>query len=70
MQEMDTFVGIQEAAQILGVSPATIRRLTARNALPTYRWSRMGHRRFRRRDLTAFLEGRRIDGGQENRLAA
>lgn len=69
MEEMDTFVGIQEAAEILGVSAATIRRLTARNVLPTYRWSRMGHRRFRRRDLVAFLEGRR-EGGFEERLAA
>lgn len=69
MAELDTFVGIQEAAQILGVSPATIRRLTARNALPTYRWSRMGHRRFRKRDLHAFLEGRR-EGAVEERLAA
>ena len=70
MEEMDTFVGIQEAAEILGVSAATIRRLTARNALPTYRWSRMGHRRFRRRDLVAFLDGRRLGGAEETRLAA
>lgn len=69
MTELDTFVGIQEAAEILGVSPATIRRLTARNALPSYRWSPMGHRRFRKRDLNAFLEGRR-QGGTEERLAA
>lgn len=51
----DSFVGIDEAAKFLGVSQATIRRMTASNRLQCYRFSRMGHRRFRKSDLvTAF----------------
>lgn len=47
----DGFVGIDEAARYLGVSQATIRRMTASNRLKCYRFSRMGHRRFRKSDL-------------------
>jgi excisionase family DNA binding protein len=47
----DGFVGIDEAAKFLGVSQATIRRMTASNRLKCYRFSRMGHRRFRKSDL-------------------
>lgn len=47
----DGFVGIDEAAQFLGVSQATIRRMTASNRLKCYRFSKMGHRRFRKSDL-------------------
>ena len=47
----DSFVGIDEAAKFLGVSQATIRRMTASNGLLCYRFSRMGHRRFRKSDL-------------------
>ncbi len=47
----DGFVGIDEAARYLGVSQATIRRMTSGNRLKCYRFSRMGHRRFRKSDL-------------------
>jgi len=47
----DGFVGIDEAAKFLGVSQATIRRMTASSRLKCYRFSRMGHRRFRKSDL-------------------
>ena len=47
----DGFIGIDEAAKFLGVSQATIRRMTSSNRLKCYRFSRMGHRRFRKTDL-------------------
>lgn len=47
------FVGIDEAARYLGVSQATIRRMTASSRLKCYRFSRMGHRRFRKSDLVS-----------------
>lgn len=47
----DGFIGIDEAAKFLGVSQATIRRMTSSNRLKCYRFSRMGHRRFRKVDL-------------------
>lgn len=50
-QGPDGFIGIDEAAKFLGVSQATIRRMTSANKLKCYRFSRMGHRRFRRKDL-------------------
>lgn len=52
----DGFVGIDEAARFLGVSQATIRRMTAANKLRCYRFSRMGHRRFRKSDLLEAFE--------------
>lgn len=53
----DGFVGIDEAAKFLGVSQATIRRMTAANRIKCYRFSRLGHRRFRKSDLLeAFQE--------------
>lgn len=52
----DGFVGIDEAARFLGVSQATIRRMTASSRLRCYRFSRMGHRRFRKSDLLRAFE--------------
>ena len=54
----DGFVGIDEAARFLGVSQATIRRMTAASKLRCYRFSKMGHRRFRKSDLLKAFESR------------
>lgn len=50
-QENEVFVGIREAAERLGVSLATIRRMTSRGDLRFYRFSSLGHRRFRMQDV-------------------
>lgn len=50
-KETDEYLGIREAAERLGVSLATIRRMTARGDLRFYRFSALGHRRFRLSDV-------------------
>lgn len=49
------YVRVQEAARILGVSPATIRWYSLQGWLPTYRVGRgaVAHRRFRYQDVQA-----------------
>ncbi len=49
-----TWVGLSEAAKILGVHPATVRSWADRGDLPSQR-TPGGHRRFRRGDLVAWM---------------
>lgn len=49
------WVSLREAAEILGVHPATIRNWADKGSLPARR-TPGGHRRFRREDLEAWLE--------------
>ena len=53
LQDQEVYLGIREAADRLGVSLATIRRMTARGQLRYYRFSSLGHRRFRLDDIEA-----------------
>ena len=53
------WVSLGEAAQIIGVHPATIRNWAEQGELP-YRRTPGGHRRFRRADLEQWLASNRI----------
>ena len=53
------WVSLGEAAEIIGVHPATIRNWAERGELP-YRRTPGGHRRFRRNDLQQWLASRRL----------
>lgn len=50
----DEWLSLREAAEMLGMHPATVRLWADRNELPTRRTSG-GHRRFRRADIEAHL---------------
>ncbi len=53
-QPDDEWLSLREAAELLGMHPATVRLWADRNALPSRRTSG-GHRRFRRSDIEAHL---------------
>lgn len=54
MAKPSTWVGLSEAAKILGVHPATVRSWADRGDLPSQR-TPGGHRRFRRSDLVEWM---------------
>ena len=54
MQSGDEWLSLREAADLLGIHPATVRLWADRNKIPTRRTSG-GHRRFRRSDIEARL---------------
>ena len=56
MQKLSEYVKTAEAAQILGVSPNTLRAWARDGKIPVRRNPANGYRMFRRRDLEAFLE--------------
>src|SRR5258708_36379598 len=53
-QTQDEWLSLREAAEMLGMHPATVRLWADRNELPSRRTSG-GHRRFRRGDIIARL---------------
>lgn len=59
MSQNSDWVSLGEAAQIIGVHPATIRNWAEQGELP-YRRTPGGHRRFRRADLQQWLASHRI----------
>lgn len=50
-------LGVGEAARVLGVSRATVRRYVARGVLPAVQYAPKANLRFRERDLQALIEG-------------
>lgn len=50
----DALLSISQASEILGYSIVWTRLLARTNRLPSYRWSKSGHRRFKLSDLKAF----------------
>ncbi len=58
MSQSSEWVSLGEAAQIIGVHPATIRNWAEQGELP-FRRTPGGHRRFRRADLEQWLAARR-----------
>src|SRR5207244_11430975 len=54
IQTEDEWLSLSEAAEMLGMHPATVRLWADRNELPSRRTSG-GHRRFRRADIEARL---------------
>jgi excisionase family DNA binding protein len=59
MNETSEWVSLGEAAEIIGVHPATIRNWADSGELP-FRRTPGGHRRFRRADLQQWLAQRRV----------
>jgi excisionase family DNA binding protein len=59
MSEASEWVSLGEAAEIIGVHPATIRQWAERGELP-FRRTPGGHRRFRRADLQQWLTSHRV----------
>jgi excisionase family DNA binding protein len=53
-QPGEEWLSLREAADMLGIHPATVRQWADRNELPSRRTSG-GHRRFRRSDIEARL---------------
>ena len=61
------WVGLAEAARLLGVHPATVRSWADRGLLPSQRTAG-GHRRFRRLDLEQWMEGQQVTPSTEAQL--
>lgn len=59
MSQSSEWVSLGEAAEIIGVHPATIRNWAERGELP-FRRTPGGHRRFRRADLKQWLANHRL----------
>lgn len=55
-QELNRLITVAEAAELLGVSKTTIRRMSNTNLIPSYRIGTGRHRRFRKRDIVKLLE--------------
>lgn len=56
MDDSIRLLGIKEAAQLLSVSPATLRKWDNEGKLPAIKISERGDRRYRKNDLLKFLE--------------
>jgi excisionase family DNA binding protein len=54
-QEFERMLTVSEAAQLLGVSTSTVRRLTRMGCLRSYRIGPGGHRRFKKKDVLNIL---------------
>lgn len=55
MNIRETYVRVQEAAEILGVVPNTVRKWGAAGKIPEYRHPANGYRLYKRHELEAFL---------------
>ncbi|NDJ76763.1 MAG: helix-turn-helix domain-containing protein [Chloroflexi bacterium] len=64
MSESSEWVSLGEAADIIGVHPATIRNWAERGEFP-FRRTPGGHRRFRRADLDEWLASNRVSNPTE-----
>jgi excisionase family DNA binding protein len=67
MSDTSEWVSLGEAAEIIGVHPATIRNWAERGDLP-FRRTPGGHRRFRRSDLQNWLASNRITQPSEAQM--
>ena len=56
MPKLSEYVKVAEAAEILGVSPGTVRTWAADGKIPMHRNPANGYRLFKRDDLNAFLK--------------
>jgi excisionase family DNA binding protein len=67
IEPSSAWVGLSEAAKMLGVHPATVRGWADRGSLPFQR-TPGGHRRFRRSDLEQWMEGQNPPPNTEAQL--
>lgn len=56
MDDPIRLLGIKEAAQLLSVSPATLRKWDNEGKLPAVKISKRGDRRYRQQDIKIFLK--------------
>ena len=68
MSVRDTFVKVQEAAEILGVAPNTVRKWGAEGKIPEYRHPANGYRLYKRLELERFLK--RIEASRNTTKAS
>ncbi len=57
MVQMDNMLTIREVSELLHIHPNTLRRWCDSGRIRSYRITSRGDRRFRREDITRFLEG-------------
>jgi|PlaIllAssembly_1097288.scaffolds.fasta_scaffold1531018_2 excisionase family DNA binding protein len=55
-KELERLLTLDEAAQIMGVSKSTLRRLDNTSVIRSYRIGTGKHRRFKKKDLLDYLE--------------
>ena len=55
MNIRETYVRVQEASEILGVVPNTVRKWGSAGKIPEYRHPANGYRLYKRQELAAFL---------------
>jgi len=55
-KELNRMLTVSEAAELLGVSKSTMRRLSTLKEIKSYRIGTGKHRRFRKKDLLEYLE--------------
>lgn len=67
---MEEWLSTREAAEVLGISESTVRRLSDRGALPTQRVGRRGERRFKIEHVQGFTLPATPSPQQRPRLAA
>ncbi|HNW93166.1 MAG TPA: helix-turn-helix domain-containing protein [bacterium] len=58
-KELERMLTVSEAAELLGVSAATVRRMANDGGLPCYRVGRGRHRRFKKKEVLGFLHSSR-----------
>jgi excisionase family DNA binding protein len=61
--DQEKLLRVKEAAEILGVSPNTVRAWGAAGKIPEYRHPANGYRLYRKSELVKFLQG--IKGSEE-----
>ena len=61
MQRLDEYAKVAEAADILGISPNTLRAWAEKGKIPSTRNPVNGYRLFQRTDLEEFLKGIKND---------
>lgn len=62
-REMERLLDLEEAAEILGVSKSTLRRLDRLKLIRSYRIGTGRHRRFKKKDLLDYIERNSSEAG-------
>ncbi len=57
---------LREVAEAVNVAETTVRRRVRDGSLSAYKLGKRGQLRVKEEDLESFLEGQRVDGGQQD----